>query len=189
MTSRQRSISRVLLTIVCFSVVLDDSGFSKGFGFIRFNNETEQQTALTSMMGVSGLGGKPLKVRIHCKYQLGNIFHSCSFEGFSCSPENQKRFRRQLRHPPAFSPARGQSSHRRRVTAWQLDSCSHAVTAVIQGDCWQKMRRKIGVLSRNKLEVLLTAFSAQNSDFSVQYHFTAKHSPLRVTPHDDLHQH
>ena len=44
------------------AVVLDDSGFSKGFGFIRFNNETEQQTALTSMQGVSGLGGKPLKV-------------------------------------------------------------------------------------------------------------------------------
>ena len=44
-------------------MVLDDSGFSKGFGFIRFSNETEQQTALTSMMGVSGLGGKPLKVR------------------------------------------------------------------------------------------------------------------------------
>ena len=44
--------------------MLDDSGFSKGFGFIRFNNEQEQQTALTSMMGVSGLGGKPLKVSL-----------------------------------------------------------------------------------------------------------------------------
>jgi len=43
---------------------LDDSGFSKGFGFIRFSNETEQQTALTSMMGVGGLGGKPLKVSL-----------------------------------------------------------------------------------------------------------------------------
>ena len=55
-------------------MVLDDTGCSKGFGFIRFNNETEQQTALTSMMGVSGLGGKPLKVRIHCKYQHDKIF-------------------------------------------------------------------------------------------------------------------
>jgi len=45
-------------------VVLDDTGHSKGFGFIRFSNETEQQTALTSMMGVSGLGGKPLKVSL-----------------------------------------------------------------------------------------------------------------------------
>ena len=50
--------------MLCVSVVLDDTGHSKGFGFIRFSNETEQQTALTSMMGVSGLGGKPLKVRV-----------------------------------------------------------------------------------------------------------------------------
>jgi hypothetical protein len=48
---------------VClFSVVLDETGTSKGFGFIRFGNEIEQQTALTSMQGISGLGGKPIKV-------------------------------------------------------------------------------------------------------------------------------
>ena len=45
-------------------VVLDESGFSKGFGFIRFNNEVEQQTAMTSMNGMSGLGGKPIKVSV-----------------------------------------------------------------------------------------------------------------------------
>jgi len=45
-------------------VVLDDSGGSKGFGFIRFGNEQEQQTALTSMMGIAGLGSKPIKVSI-----------------------------------------------------------------------------------------------------------------------------
>ena len=54
------------------SVVLDDSGFSKGFGFIRFNNEQEQQTALTSMMGVSGLGGKPLKVSLELYQTLSS---------------------------------------------------------------------------------------------------------------------
>jgi len=43
---------------------MDDSGFSKGFGFIRFGNEQEQQTAMTSMMGVSGLGSKPIKVSV-----------------------------------------------------------------------------------------------------------------------------
>ena len=42
--------------------MLDGSGFSKGYGFIRFGNEQEQQTALISMMGISGLGGKPIKV-------------------------------------------------------------------------------------------------------------------------------
>ena len=45
-------------------MVLDESGFSKGFGFIRFNNEVEQQTAMTSMNGMSGLGGKPIKVSV-----------------------------------------------------------------------------------------------------------------------------
>ena len=46
-----------------FAVVLDGTGFSKGYGFIRFGNEQEQQTSLISMMGIAGLGGKPIKVR------------------------------------------------------------------------------------------------------------------------------
>jgi RNA recognition motif-containing protein len=41
---------------------LDETGTSKGFGFIRFGNEIEQQTALTSMQGITGLGAKPIKV-------------------------------------------------------------------------------------------------------------------------------
>merc|ERR1719284_12939 len=59
-----RFFSARFQSIVSAKVVLDDTGFSKGFGFIRFGNEQEQQTALTSMMGVSGLGGKPLKVSL-----------------------------------------------------------------------------------------------------------------------------
>ena len=46
------------------AVVLDGTGFSKGYGFIRFGNEQEQQTSLISMMGIAGLGGKPIKVRV-----------------------------------------------------------------------------------------------------------------------------
>ncbi len=42
--------------------MLDHAGFSKGYGFIRFGDEQEQQTALISMMGIMGLGGKALKV-------------------------------------------------------------------------------------------------------------------------------
>ena len=45
-------------------VVLDNAGFSKGYGFIRFGDEKEQQTALASMMGASGLGMKPIRVRV-----------------------------------------------------------------------------------------------------------------------------
>ena len=43
-------------------VVLDESGFSKGYGFVRFGNESEQQHALANMTGESGVGSKPIKV-------------------------------------------------------------------------------------------------------------------------------
>ncbi len=46
-------------------MVLDTAGFSKGYGFIRFGNEQEQQTALISMQGITGLGGKGLKVIVN----------------------------------------------------------------------------------------------------------------------------
>ena len=51
-----------MICVCVVSVVLDESGTSKGFGFIRFGNETEQQTALTAMQVVSGLGMKQIKV-------------------------------------------------------------------------------------------------------------------------------
>lgn len=44
--------------------MLDENGFSKGFGFIRFSNEVEQQTAMSGMNGMAGLGGKPIKVSV-----------------------------------------------------------------------------------------------------------------------------
>ena len=43
-------------------VVLDESGFSKGYGFVRFGSESEQQHALANMTGESGVGSKPIKV-------------------------------------------------------------------------------------------------------------------------------
>jgi len=43
-------------------VVLDATGRSRGFGFIRFSDEYEQQQALLQMQGYTGLGGKPLRV-------------------------------------------------------------------------------------------------------------------------------
>ena len=49
-----------------FQVVLDESGFSKGYGFVRFGNEQEQQHALGCMTGEMGLGSKPIKV-IYCQ--------------------------------------------------------------------------------------------------------------------------
>ena len=49
-------------TVRCAKVVLDESGFSKGYGFVRFGSESEQQHALANMTGEHGLGSKPIKV-------------------------------------------------------------------------------------------------------------------------------
>lgn len=38
------------------------SGFSKGYGFVRFGTEEEQKSALYEMNGFIGLGSKPLKI-------------------------------------------------------------------------------------------------------------------------------
>jgi len=49
-------------TVRCAKVVLDESGFSKGYGFVRFGAESEQQHALGNMTGELGVGSKPIKV-------------------------------------------------------------------------------------------------------------------------------
>ncbi|XP_068620366.1 tRNA selenocysteine 1-associated protein 1 [Battus philenor] len=43
-------------------VILDGSGYTKGYGFVRFGNEEEQRNALYAMNGYTGLGTKPLKI-------------------------------------------------------------------------------------------------------------------------------
>lgn len=49
-------------SVRCAKVVLDDAGFSKGYGFVRFGSDGEQQHALAHMSGEVGLGSKPIKV-------------------------------------------------------------------------------------------------------------------------------
>ena len=49
-------------------MVLDESGFSKGYGFVRFGSEAEQQHALSSMSGEMGLGSKPIKTSMANRY-------------------------------------------------------------------------------------------------------------------------
>lgn len=44
------------------TVILDSSGFSKGYGFVRFGSEDEQKDSLTTMNGYIGLGTKALKI-------------------------------------------------------------------------------------------------------------------------------
>ncbi|KAH7985060.1 hypothetical protein HPB52_024346 [Rhipicephalus sanguineus] len=43
------------------AVVLDESGKSRGYGFVRFGNQEEHQQALEIMNGFEGLGGKALR--------------------------------------------------------------------------------------------------------------------------------
>uniref|UniRef100_A0A2C9KZV1 tRNA selenocysteine-associated protein 1 n=2 Tax=Biomphalaria glabrata TaxID=6526 RepID=A0A2C9KZV1_BIOGL len=45
-------------------VVLDQNGKSKGFGFIRFSEESDQQRALIEMQHMTGLGRRPIKVSL-----------------------------------------------------------------------------------------------------------------------------
>jgi len=43
-------------------VILDNSGFSKGYGFVRFGSEEEMRDSLINMNGYIGLGTKSLKI-------------------------------------------------------------------------------------------------------------------------------
>ena len=47
-----------------FSVVLDSAGKSRGYGFVRFLDETDQQRALIEMHGYSGVNQKPMRVSL-----------------------------------------------------------------------------------------------------------------------------
>lgn len=49
-------------TIKTAKVILDNSGFSKGYGFVKFGSEDEMKDSLTTMNGYVGLGTKALKI-------------------------------------------------------------------------------------------------------------------------------
>lgn len=45
-------------------MVLDQSGLSKGFGFVRFSDESEYQEALVDMQHSLLVGSKPIRVGV-----------------------------------------------------------------------------------------------------------------------------
>lgn len=57
-----RVFSAKYTSIKTAKVILDSSGFSKGYGFVKFGLEEEQKSALYEMNGYIGLGTKPLKI-------------------------------------------------------------------------------------------------------------------------------
>ncbi|XP_058451574.1 tRNA selenocysteine 1-associated protein 1 [Malaya genurostris] len=60
--SLYRVFSAKYTSIKTAKVILDSSGFSKGYGFVKFGLEDEQKNALYEMNGFIGLGSKPLKI-------------------------------------------------------------------------------------------------------------------------------
>lgn len=60
--SLYRAFSAKYTSIKTAKVILDTSGFSKGYGFVRFGLEEEQKAALYEMNGWLGLGSKSLKI-------------------------------------------------------------------------------------------------------------------------------
>lgn len=60
--SLYRAFSAKYTSIKTAKVILDSSGFSKGYGFVRFGLEEEQSDSLTKMNGYIGLGSKALKI-------------------------------------------------------------------------------------------------------------------------------
>ncbi|GAB0096933.1 tRNA selenocysteine 1-associated protein 1 [Sergentomyia squamirostris] len=60
--SLYRAFSNKYTSIKAAKVILDSSGFSKGYGFVRFGLEDEQKNALYEMNGYIGLGSRPLKI-------------------------------------------------------------------------------------------------------------------------------
>lgn len=57
-----RVFSSKYQSIKTAKVIMDDSGFSRGYGFVKFGLEEEQKNALYEMNGYIGLGSKPLKI-------------------------------------------------------------------------------------------------------------------------------
>lgn len=57
-----RAFSNKYQSIKAAKVIMDNSGFSRGYGFVKFGLEEEQKNALYEMNGYVGLGTKPLKI-------------------------------------------------------------------------------------------------------------------------------
>ncbi|XP_030630131.1 tRNA selenocysteine 1-associated protein 1-like isoform X1 [Chanos chanos] len=58
-------------------VVTDPYGNSKGYGFVKFGDESEQKKALEEFQNASGLGGKPIRISIAInKSNKTNNYHN-----------------------------------------------------------------------------------------------------------------
>jgi len=56
-------VSNVDMSLL-LAVVLDSNGKSRGYGFVRFATETDQQSALIEMQGYTRVNRKPLRISL-----------------------------------------------------------------------------------------------------------------------------
>ena len=56
-------LSSTLHMLLSITVVEDEEGVSKGYGFVRFMDEGERDRSLSEMSGAVGLGKKPLIIK------------------------------------------------------------------------------------------------------------------------------
>ena len=57
-------VDSINLSSPVFSVVLDNEGKKRGYGFVRFTDEADQGRALNEMNNFSGIGGKAIRVSL-----------------------------------------------------------------------------------------------------------------------------
>lgn len=102
----------ILLHPVFLVVIEDEAGVSKGYGFVRFYDESEQNRAFEELDNSTGLGTKPIRVKPannnpRQKFAPFIYTYSLFFERLSFTPSDlclkQPPFhllRHQLLHPP-----------------------------------------------------------------------------------------
>ncbi|KAK7501097.1 hypothetical protein BaRGS_00007582 [Batillaria attramentaria] len=78
-------------------VVFDSSGKSKGFGFVRFSEETDQQRALIEMQHMTGIGRRPIRVGLAAPKRGHG---SQGYEGSSSSYAGHGSVNTSYPHPP-----------------------------------------------------------------------------------------
>ncbi|XP_037955273.1 tRNA selenocysteine 1-associated protein 1-like [Teleopsis dalmanni] len=81
------AFSSLYPSIMYANVIYNSSGFSRGFGFVRFSSEAEQRLAAEQMNGFNGLGLKTIKVSI-ASWKYNSHMKECEYPAQVTQTEN-----------------------------------------------------------------------------------------------------